>query len=316
MVKAKIPSCGHCGKNAEIELEYTRQNLCSSCFSKVFEKRVRKANHKFQMFKRGDLVVVGVSGGKDSGALLYILSKMAGEIGFEVKPVLVDEGIHGYRNKALKEAEKLCEKRGLELEIFSYKKLFGKTMDEVMKARDEGKVKGKACSFCGVFRKKALNQAALELKATKVAIGHNADDVAQTFLMNLLRAEGERNERFRIVDKPKKGFVPRVRPLVFNTEKETALFCLTNDIPFHLGECPYSSEAFRAEVKGFLNETEEKYPGVKFNLLHSFLQNQEWLDEKTGKSGEEKEMRYCEECSSPSSGRKCKACELKEKLGS
>ncbi|MFH1056690.1 MAG: TIGR00269 family protein [Candidatus Micrarchaeota archaeon] len=306
-----VPPCDHCRKPSAIELEYSAQNLCRKCFTRVFERRVWKANQQFKLLNRKDAIVVGVSGGKDSSALLHILAKMAKQIGFKVIPVLIDEGIHRYRNKAVKKAEEMCKKLGLRLKVFSYKKLFGKTMDEVIELRNKGKISGKACSFCGVFRRKALNQAAVELEGTKIAVGHNADDIAQTFLMNLLRAEPQRNARFGIIDEPQEGFVPRIKPLVFNTEKETAEYCMINNLPFYLGECPYSSEAFRGEVKNFLNETEGKYPGIKFNLLHSFLETKEFY-ENGGKK--EAKSAKCGECGSPSSNALCKACGLKQML--
>ena len=307
----EMPACDHCGAAAEVELEYSRQSLCGTCFTRVFERRVWKANQQYKMLKRGETVVVGVSGGKDSSALLYILDKMAKQIGFTIIPVLVDEGIHGYRTKAIAKAEELCEKLGLKLERVSYKGEFGKTMDEVIEARNSGKISGKACSFCGVFRKKSLNDAALRFNASKLAVGHNADDIVQTFLMNLLRAEPQRNARFGIVDEEQDGFVPRIKPLVYNTEKETALYCIVNDLPFYLGACPYSIEAFRGEVKDFLNETEEKYPGIKFNLLHSFMETREAMQNAVQ---EVKSPSKCGKCSSPSSGVLCKACEIRAML--
>ena len=312
-----IPSCSHCGAKAVVELAYASVDLCSDCFNRLFEKRVWKANRKFKMFTRGERVAVGVSGGKDSSALLFVLSKMAIQIGFEIIPVLVDEGIHGYRNKARVCAEDLCKRLGLELKVYSYKDAFGKSMDEIMKMRNAGKIEGKSCSFCGVMRRKCLEEAAIALNASKIALGHNADDIAQTFLMNFLRGEPQRNERFGVVTgggEEVEGLIPRVRPLVFNTEKETAEYCVLNDLPFYLGECPYAVEAFRGEVKNFLNATEEKYPGTKFNLLHSFIDSKQNAGAGNSRSLGVANAVKCSSCGSPSSSGLCKACEFKQLL--
>ena len=107
--------------------------------------------------------------------------------------------------------------------------------------------------------------------------------------------------------------VPRVRPLVFNTEKETALYCILNQLPFYLGECPYAAESFRGEVKDFLNGVEEKYPGTKFNLLHSFLELKK-KDENRVVEKEKSQISKCVECGYPSSSETCKACNLKALL--
>ena len=302
-------------------MDYAQVDLCGSCFSRLFERRVWKANREFKLFKRGDRIAVGVSGGKDSSAMLFVLSKMAEQIGFEVLPVLVDEGIVGYRNKAMPLAEQLCEKLGLKLNVVSYKESFGKSMDEIMQLRNAGKIHGKSCSFCGVLRRRSLDNAAKELGANKIAVGHNADDVAQTFLMNLLRGEPQRNDRFGVTSMHDQaadfeGVVPRIRPLVFNTEKEAAEYCLVNDLPFFLGECPYAVEAFRGEVKDFLNNVEEKYPGTKFNLLHSFLDGKGVKEKavsakgKAGPVAAEASTVKCEKCGFPSASGLCKACEI------
>jgi len=110
MPSGAMPACVHCGKPAVVALDYANIDLCGLCFTCLFERRVWKANREFKLFKRGDRVVVGVSGGKDSSAMLFVLSKMAGQIGFEILPVLVDEGIEGYRDKTLEKAREFAKK--------------------------------------------------------------------------------------------------------------------------------------------------------------------------------------------------------------
>ncbi|NUN11600.1 TIGR00269 family protein [Candidatus Micrarchaeota archaeon] len=304
--------CIRCGKEAVVELRYCKEDLCQYCFKELFEKRVWKANKDFSLVTRGDRIVVGVSGGKDSSALLFVLHKMAKKIGdVEIIPVLVNEGIEGYRNKAIEKARELCEKLGYELNIVSYKETVGFSMDEVMKVR--GPNGHKSCTYCGVFRKNGLNQAALDFKANKLAIGHNADDTSQTFLMNLLRNETHRITKFGSQTSEEEGLVKRIKPLIYCLEKECAWYCEAAELPYYLGECPYANESFRGESKEFLNELEEKYPGVKFNLLHSFLSIQEELKKNPV---EEKPFLKCASCGNPCAGVKCKKCEFVEELTS
>ncbi|MEW5955022.1 MAG: TIGR00269 family protein [Candidatus Micrarchaeota archaeon] len=300
-------SCFNCGKKALVELPYAGASFCRGCFFRHFERLVRRANREFGLVRRGDCIAVAVSGGKDSAALLWsakYLAEMAG--GVEVKPVLVDEGIKGYRGKALAKARESCEKLGFELAVASFKKSFGKTLDEIIAGRKD-EAQG-ACSYCGVLRRAALDDAARDLGADKVALGHNADDIAQTFLMNLLRGETSRNSRLRLAEEDgvAEGFIRRIRPLIFVPERECALFSTLEGLPFHLAECPYAGEAFRGTVKDFLNEAEAKHPGVKLNLLNSFLA----LRKAVGEKRKEK-TRPCAKCGRPSSGGSlCKACEL------
>ncbi len=179
--------CSKCKNDALVRLDYASLDLCKLCFNEQFESRVKKAIRDFNLINRGEKIVVGVSGGKDSQAMLQILFKLSKQRAFTVIPLLIDEGIAGYRHHAMKKALQHCRKLGLKLIVLSYKKLFRASMDEVMALRDEKKLSNKSCSFCGVFRKQALNAGARKLHADKLAIGHNADDLSQTFLMNFLR---------------------------------------------------------------------------------------------------------------------------------
>ncbi len=293
--------CIKCDNDSCVEIAYARQDLCSECFCRQVEKRVAKANHEFSLLRRGDKIAVGVSGGKDSAALLYILHNMAKRIGeIELIPIAVDEGIQGYRSKALVKAHELCNSLGLQLRVYSYREHLGASLDEMLsRERSMG-----ACSYCGVFRKTLLNKAALEAGANKLAVGHNLDDVIQTFLMNLLRNDAVKLSRFGVASEGEAGLVPRIKPLVFVPERECALYATLRNLPFYLGECPHSSEAFRGVVKNFLNEAEEKHPGTKFALLNSFLSLKQVLPEMQVKQ----ESTACKECGMPCAGNKCQAC--------
>lgn len=322
-----MPACGKCGKPAVTRLAYNKTDLCSECFCAQFESRVKAANKDFRLFSLDQRTAVGVSGGKDSSAMLYVLAKkiVPGVHGARLFPVLIDEGIQGYRSKAREKAEQLCDELYLDLKVYAYKDVY-LPMDEVMAARNarqanDAEFQGrKACTYCGVFRKSLLNKAALDLEADALAIGHNADDIAQTFLMNLMHNEAERHTRFEIANERKAGFVPRIKPLVYNLEKEAALYCELQNLPYYRGACPYSDESFRGEVKHLLNEMEDKNPGVKFNLVRSFLELQEKMNAETkgeksglGQAGNGR-MKTCARCGQNASQSICQACTFVEEL--
>ncbi len=272
------------------------------------------------MLRRGEKIAVAISGGKDSAAMLHVLAKMARKIGgITLVPLLIDEGISGYRDKAISKARILCKEHGLDLRVKSYEDFAGFTLDEMIELRNASKDPGlstlRACTICGIFRRYLINKASLEIGADKVAVGHNADDVAQTFLMNILRADPEGLERFGPLASGEDGggkFVPRIKPLIYVPERECALYCEFKGLPYHLGECPNSREAFRGLVKDFLNEGEAKHPGLKFNVLNSFLR----FKKICSRADKEKQAyRICPRCKMNSAtGGICKACALKEKL--
>jgi len=315
-------TCNCCQKReAVISLDYSGLDLCSPCFCELFERRVRKANRDFAMLRRGDRVLVGVSGGKDSAAMLFVLDKMAKKIGnITLIPVLIDEGISGYRPLAMKKAQALCKARGYKLTVFSFAGLAGKSLDQIIALRKKSKdpqfKSMGACAICGTLRKYLLNKAALKLKANKVAIGHNTDDVGQTLLMNVLRADPDGVSRFRPVsENGSDGLtVPRIKPLIYLPERECAYYCELKGLPYHLGSCPYATEAFRGLVKDFLNNAESKYPGTKFNVLKSYLGFQEKFGRVANGAANiaagAVPAKQCKKCKAKSSGEVCRACQI------
>ena len=313
-------TCNKCLKRpAQVRLEYGPSDYCAVCFCDLFEKRVAKANREFHLLKRGDKIAVGVSGGKDSAAVLYVLNKMAKRIGdIKIVPICIDEGIKSYRDKAIKKAKELCKKLGLKLHVFNYKELFSTTMDYVTARRAYVKDWKGACSYCGVFRKYALNLASRKLGCNKLAVGHNADDIAQTVFMNFVRNEPKRMRRFGVTteDFQQALFVTRIKPLVYCLERECALYCALRELPFHLQECPYSNESFRGEVKDFLNAVEAKHPGSKFNIIRSFLSLQKELKKTDSPNlpSSTKQPGKCQECGEYTSMKTCKACQLKKEV--
>lgn len=306
--------CTQCPANAIVELRYEKRNLCAECFEKLFNDRVRRAIREFNMFSRGDRVAIAISGGKDSAAVLNVLHEMAPKAGIEVLPFLIDEGIDGYRNEAIVKAKKLCEKLGYELNVFTFKELFDNTLDEAMRKREKLEDKQgtqiTSCSLCGVWRRKGMELAAMELGATCIATGHNLDDVAQTFLMNLMRGEPDREFMFGDESGRAKQ-IRRVKPLLFCPERECALYSEMKGLPYHLGECPYSNEGFRQGVKRFLNDTERDTPGVKFALIKSYLALGQMKKDRTVLP-----LKPCSDCGASSTGELCRPCQYTRALAS
>jgi uncharacterized protein (TIGR00269 family) len=165
-----------------------------------------------------------------------------------------------------------------------------------------------------VLRRWVLNRAARKLGATKLAIGHNLDDVSQTVFMNLMRNEPFRLARFG----PKGGviedemFVDRIRPLYWIPEREIALYAVLKGVGIDFRECPYAHEAFRGDVRNYLNSMEEKYPGTKNRIAKSFSSIKPVIESLfSGKRGKPSK---CIVCGEPSSKEECKACEMIEGL--
>ncbi len=292
-----------CGRDAVVYLHYSSQHMCAAHFIRMFDRRFRKTVRQFSMLKKGDRVAVGLSGGKDSTVLLHSLVELKKDLPFELVAITIDEGIAGYRERTLRIAKRECATLGVEHVVHKFEKEAGKTLDKLVKR------KGSAlpCTQCGVLRRYMLNKAAREAGATKLATGHNLDDVAQTVLMNIMRNEPSRLARFNEPLVKSGRFVRRIRPLMLTPEKENAIYAMLKGIELERVECPYAHTAFRSHVRKMLNESEERYPGTKFKIVNSFLEIEGALREKYLKGAAVAE---CETCGEPCSKGTCMFCRM------
>jgi len=292
---------------------YSGEKLCKKCFTKSIENKVRATVAKYDMLEYNDRIAVAVSGGKDSLSLLHVLAKI--ERNFpkaSLVAVSIDEGIRGYRDKALKMAAENCKKIGVEHCIVSFKELYGYTQDEIVKCmKREEKTELTPCSYCGVLRRKALNIAAREVKANKIATAHTLDDETQTILLNILHGDALRIAREKpVTDYVHPKLVQRIKPFCEIPERETTLYAYIKKIRFQDMPCPYASEAMRNDMRLFLNRMEHKHAGTKFTLFKSI----ETIRPAIENIARKEELGECSECGEPTTGRICKACQMLQQL--
>lgn len=320
--------CASCANEAVYFRKYEGRALCKTHFTEDLEAKIRRNVRTERMIAHGDRICVALSGGKDSSLTLYVLSSILKTWpDVELFALAVDEGIAGYRDKSLAAAKDLCERLGVKLHVVSYKNEMGKTLDQMLHEKRDLQNSGsevskrkafgnaRACTYCGVFRRNLLNKYARELGATKVATGHNLDDEIQSVFMDFLKGDVNRLVRLGAIPTAanEEGFIPRIKPLRSVPERETGLFCILNDLPFHEDECPNAHDSLRFDVRDFLNRMEERYPGTKFNALATFDKILPALKEIFEK--EMPELRKCENCGELCSQETCKACELQATLG-
>ncbi|XP_065520902.1 cytoplasmic tRNA 2-thiolation protein 1 [Lathamus discolor] len=188
------PRCQLCPLPAALLRPRCGTPLCRHCFMLRFEAELlgsitRAPGARGPVPAPGSTVAVAASGGKDSTVLSHLLQRFAPRLHLRLALVSVDEGIAGYREAAL---EAVREGRGgAPLLVLSHRDLFGWSVDEVAAALGAGS----RCTFCGVLRRQALERAARLLGANCIATGHNADDIAETLLMNFLRGDVARLRR-------------------------------------------------------------------------------------------------------------------------
>lgn len=297
----KLGKCSNCSNKAIIELKYLGKSLCRNCFMNFFERRVRKTMSECGYLKNTKNICVALSGGKDSVVVLHILNKLSKN--FSLFAITIDGGIKGHDDKLLKNAQYVCKKLDVKHYIFSFKKEFDYTIDDLAKVRPG------ACN-CGIFRRYLLNKKSRELGADKLATGHNLDDEVESIIMNTIRGDVEKIMRGDGVIKHEK-FVPRIKPLQRCPEDEVALYAklIYPTIKFGL-QCPYRGVVLRADIKRMIDELEKNHPGTKFQIFEGNKKIRERLlaTRKVGTPN------TCKLCGEICSGEVCQACDFKEKI--
>jgi uncharacterized protein (TIGR00269 family) len=287
---------------------YSGESLCKRCFSESIERKVRATLLKYKMLSYNDRVAIAVSGGKDSLSLLEVLAKMERKYPrATLVAVTVDEGIEGYRDEALQITSKACKRLRIPHHVVSFKQLYGYTLDEMVKRIRQGSSELTPCAFCGVLRRKAMNAAAFEAKANKIATGHTLDDEVQTSLMNIFHGDIPKLASERpVTECVHPRLVQKVKPMCEIPEKESALYAFVKGISFQSTPCPYAGEALRNDIRSLLNCMEERHGGTKFTVFKSI----EKIRPALSGLSEKGEFKECKECGDPSAGDVCMACQL------
>jgi uncharacterized protein (TIGR00269 family) len=159
------------------------------------------------------------------------------------------------------------------------------------------------CSFCGVWRRRLLNQAARDVQAEVLVLGFNLDDLAQTVLMNLVHGDLDRIGRMAPHRVRQPGLIPRVAPLAQIPEREVFLYARLTGLPFDHGECPHAGRAARNVFREVVWQLEEAQPGTRQALLRT----REQLLDRLPPTTETAPLR-CRRCGEPSAHETCRSC--------
>lgn len=262
-------TCFNCKEaRAVIIRPKNRHKLCRACFIEVFETEVHETITGANLFYPGERVAIGASGGKDSTVLAAVLKTLNERYGYGLDLCLlsIDEGIRGYRDDSLETVKRNAQQYEMPLTIVGYGELYGWTMDQVVE--QIGK-KGN-CTYCGVFRRQALDRGAARLNIQHVVTGHNADDVAETVMMNLLRGDVPRLSRgTSIVTASGGSDIKRSKPLKYAYEKEIVLYAHHRQLDYFTTECIYSPEAFRGSARTLVKDLEKIRPSSILDIVKS-----------------------------------------------
>lgn len=261
--------CALCNVNRALIIRpKNHQKLCKACFVTLFETEIHNTITANSLFSSGERIAIGASGGKDSTVLASVLKTLNERYSYGLNLLLlsIDEGIKGYRDDSLETVKRNAVQYDMPLEIVGYDELYGWTMDQVVS--QIGK-KGN-CTYCGVFRRQALDRGAARLGIKHVVTGHNADDIAETVMMNLLRGDLPRLARATsIVTASAASEIKRSKPLKYAYEKEIVLYAHHKGLDYFTTECIYSPEAFRGSARTLIKSLERVRPSAILDVVRS-----------------------------------------------
>lgn len=215
----------------------------------------RKAIEDYEMINDGDKIAVGLSGGKDSVTLLYILAglKRFYPKKFELVAITIDLGLD-YDQKEVESLKNLCAELNVEYHIVPtdiYQILFVERKEK------------SPCSLCSKMRRGALNTKAIELGCNKLALGHHADDLIETLFLSLFY-EG-RLSTFEPITYLSRANMTVIRPMIYIEEKNIRAF--SKDKPVLFNPCPSDKHTQREYVKNLINQIKKDIPIAKDRML-------------------------------------------------
>ena len=211
---------------------------------------LRRCVEDYDMIQPGDKVAVGVSGGKDSLALLIFLAELRKYYPqpFVLEAITIDMGL----GMDYSQIQTLCQELDVPYTIVPTQ--IGPVIFDYRKEKNP-------CSMCAKMRRGALNQTLLERGLNKLALGHHYDDAVETFLMSLLY-EG-RISCFQPVTNLDRTGIIQIRPMLYLHEKTVDNFAVKQNLPVVENRCPVDKETKREEIKKLIFELSKTYPELK-----------------------------------------------------
>jgi tRNA-5-methyluridine54 2-sulfurtransferase len=287
--------CRICGDSTEV-LRLTEFNLklCGPCFLRFFERRIRRDLEKYGMISEGDRVVLAISGGKDSTALLFALRRLGVVMGFDLSALHFHLNMGEYSDQNRVIIEEQARMAGVPLEVIHIS-------DLGLQVR---RVKGwHPCAVCGAIKRSLMNREARRMGATVVATAHTLEDILLFTFKNLLSRKFQAPQP---VLPPSGGLVRKVKPLVYMPERLDLAYCRLREVPVFRDKCPEWTPRGHS-LKGVFEHMEEVMPSSKLRILLSL---QEIMP--AGEAIEAEPLVGCERCGEPAAQSLCALCQLSD----
>ena len=223
---------------------------------------LRKANNDYNLIEDGDKIAVGISGGKDSIVLLALLNayRRFSTEHFDIVAINIDMGFD-----TLDE----LEVNRLEEYLAGEKIQFVREKTNIAEIIFDERKEKSPCSLCSKMRRGALNTVAINNGCNKIALGHHADDILETFFLSLLY-EG------RLSTFMPKSYMDRtgmtlIRPLMYAEERQVANLARKYNLPIVHNPCPQDRHTKREEIKALIERLDSEFDGSKVKMLRAIF---------------------------------------------
>lgn len=216
---------------------------------------LRKAIEDYNMINEGDKIAVGLSGGKDSITLLMGLKALQRFYPkkFDLIAISVDPGFEFFNRSLLAD---ICE--NVDVPLFCEESHIKEIVFDIRKEKNP-------CSLCANLRRGILNTTAIREGCNKIALGHNEDDVLETFLLNLFYTGSI--STFAPISYMDRSKMTLIRPLIYTPEKEIKRFVKKSNITVMPKSCPMDGVSKREDMKKMLKDLQISIPHIRANLF-------------------------------------------------
>lgn len=218
---------------------------------------LRRCADEYNMIEAGDKIAIGVSGGKDSLALLVTLAELRRFYPkpFELYAITLDMG---YESADFSAVAELCKQ--IDVPYLIKPTQIKQVIFDIRNEKNP-------CALCAKMRRGSLNDTAKELGCNKVALGHHFDDAVETFMLSLFYES--RLSCFMPVTYLDRIDITVIRPMLYMTEREVVNFSNRQSLPICKSGCPVDKETKREEVKLLLQSLETDYSGLRRNIFNA-----------------------------------------------
>lgn len=230
---------------------------------------MRKAIEEYNMIEENDKIAICLSGGKDSITMLYAFKALQRFYPkkFQLIAISIDPGFEFFDTDFLKQ---LC--KDVDIPLFIEKNNAKEIVFDIRKEKNP-------CSLCANLRRGVINSIAIREGCNKIALGHNQDDVLETFLLNLFYTGSIGT--FAPKSYMDRSKITLIRPLIYTPEKETRRFVKKNNLSVMKKVCPMDGTSKREDMKQLIFTLGKKIPMLRANLFGAIKRNlSDWNVEK------------------------------------